>query len=218
MKRALLPLLAASLLLTACGVAPGAKQPTASVSGVTCAYRTTNAPAKVVDPPNGTGVPATGTEAVTLTFASGVVQITLDRAAAPCTANSFESLAQQGFFTDTTCHRMSTAGYYFLQCGDPSGTGRGTPGYSFNDELTGKEKYTKGTVAMANSGPNTNGSQFFIVYGDSGFPPNYTLFGHIDEAGIKVLTTMGQAGTDNSEGQGIGKPLGDTTITSATLG
>ncbi len=218
MKRALLPLLAASLLLTACGVAPGAKQPTASVSGVTCAYRTTNAPAKVVDPPNGTGVPATGTEAVTLTFASGVVQITLDRAAAPCTANSFESLAQQGFFTDTTCHRMSTAGYYFLQCGDPTGTGSGGPGYWFDDELAQTTTYTKGVVAMANSGRNTNGSQFFIVYADSPFPPNYTIFGHTDDAGVAVIAAMAAKGTDGSESATAGHPKADTKITAVAVG
>ena len=95
---------------------------------------------------------------------------------------SFLSLVGQKYFDNTTCHRLTVgAGLQVLQCGDPSGTGSGGPGYSFNDEVFPELKYGRGTLAMANSGANTNGSQFFIVYGDgSGLDPAYTAFGTVD--------------------------------------
>jgi peptidyl-prolyl cis-trans isomerase B (cyclophilin B) len=93
-----------------------------------------------------------------------------------------------------------------VQCGDPTGTGRGGPGYQFADELTGTETYPAGTVAMANSGPDTNGSQFFIVYGDTSLAPNYTVFGTVDAASLKVIEKMASEGHDDSWGDGTGKP------------
>lgn len=214
-------LMAASLALTACASAPAASTPApaVSVSGtVSCTYRVTSKAAKPVDPPSATNVPATGTAMVTLNFPGGPVPISLDRAAAPCTVHSFESLAQQGYYNGTTCHRMGTQGVFFLQCGDPTGSGTGTPGYSFDDELAKTRAYTKGTVAMANAGKNTNGGQFFIVFGDSPFPPDYTVFGRITDAGLSVVSAMAAQGTDNTQGAGMGHPLGDTKIVSATLG
>ena len=95
----------------------------------------------------------------------GDIKVTLNGDTTPCTVNSFLSLAKQGYFDDTKCHRLHvTQDYFVLQCGDPTGTGRVVPGYQFDDELSGQETYTAGTLAMANGGPNTNGSQFFIVY------------------------------------------------------
>ena len=91
--------------------------------------------------------------------------------------NSFVSLADQGYFDDTPCHRMTTRGIFVLQCGDPTADRRRRAGLPFEDELDGTETYGPGTLAMANAGPNTNGSQFFIVYGDSPLPPAYTVFG-----------------------------------------
>ena len=95
------------------------------------------------------------------------MRITLDPVRAPCTVHSFVSLADQGFFDETKCHRLVDSGIFLFQCGDPSGTGSGGPGYTFADELDGTESYTKGVVAMANGGANTNGSQFMLVYRDS---------------------------------------------------
>ena len=106
------------------------------------------------------------------------------------------SLAEQGYFDATPCHRLTTQGIFVLQCGDPTGTGTGGPGYSFDDELSGDETYPAGTLAMANAGPNTNGSQFFIVYEDTQLPPAYAVFGTVDEAGIKIVQEVAEKGTD----------------------
>ena len=219
MNRAILPLVASTLLLSACAITAPTPKATQLGATVTCSYRTSNAAAKPVDPPNSMNVPAAGTASVTLNFAGGPVEVTVDQTAAPCTAHSFESLAQQGFYNDTPCHRMSTGGgYYFLQCGDPTGTGTGGPGYWFDDELAQTKTYPKGTVAMANAGPNTNGSQFFIVYASSPFPANYTVFGRLDDAGIAVIEAIAKQGTDASEAPNAGRPLGDATIKSVTVG
>ncbi len=217
MNRFLTLTLAAPLALSACALAPAPSSPAGST--VTCQYRTTNQPAKPVDPPSTANVPATGTGTVVLHFAAGDVTVTLDRAAAPCTAHSFESLAQQGWFNDTTCHRMGTQGVFFLQCGDPTAGGRGGPGYWFDDELSRTvTPYPAGVLAMANSGPNTNGSQFFIVFRESKFPPAYTQFGRLDAAGLAVIEGLASAGTDNGEAPGVGKPAREARITSASVG
>ena len=100
-------------------------------------------------------------------MSEGDVTITMDRSKAPCTVNSFVSLADQGFYDKTDCHRLADTGIFFLQCGDPTGTGDGGPGYQFANETDGNEKYRRGVVAMANAGPNTNGSQFMLFWDDS---------------------------------------------------
>ena len=128
------------------------------------------------------------------------------------------SLAEQGYFDATECHRLTTAGIFVLQCGDPTATGSGGPGYSFADELTGEETYPAGTLAMANAGPDTNGSQFFIVYGDTQLPPAYTVFGTVDEAGVKLVEEVAAEGTDNANGQGDGAPNQAVEIESVTVG
>lgn len=163
-------------------------------------------------------MPSTGDLIVTMAMTGGTVTLTGDRAAAPCTVHSFESLVKQDYFNDTACHRLADSGLFMIQCGDPTGTGRGGPGYAFDDELSGTEKYTAGTVAMANAGPGTNGSQFFIVFEDSPLPANYTIFGHVDAASLKVIKAMAAEGHDNSFGDGTGKPRNAFTITTATLG
>ena len=164
-------------------------------SGTTCDYtKGGGAPARQVGPP-----PAEATESgdvdITISTSAGDIGATLDAAAAPCTVNSFLSLADQGYYDDTPCHRLTTAGIFVLQCGDPSGSGAGGPGYSFPDELNGDEQYSGGTLAMANAGPDTNGSQFFMVYKDTQLPPDYTVFGSIDDAGLKVLDAVAKKGT-----------------------
>jgi peptidyl-prolyl cis-trans isomerase B (cyclophilin B) len=101
-----------------------------------------------------------------------------------------------------------------LQCGDPTGTGSGGPGYQFPDELSGKEKYNRGVLAMANAGPNTNGSQFFIVYKNSQLPPNYTIFGSVT-SGLSVVDKVARKGVQG--GGGDGKPVLPVTIKKVTL-
>ena len=185
---------------------------------VTCTYRPGGTPAKPVDPPNGTDVPAKGTATVTIDLGDAKVVATLDREAAPCTVNSFESLATQGFYAGTSCHRLSTSGIFILQCGDPTGTGRGGPGYTFNDEVASDATYPAGTIAMANSGRDTNGSQFFFVYADSPLPASYTVFGHLDQAAIEALGDRAYQGQDASNADGTGRPLVPTELVSVTLG
>lgn len=171
-------------------------------------------PAKEATPPPADPT-VTGKQNVTIATSAGDIKAVLDAGATPCTVNSFVSLAEQGYFDDTQCHRLTSGGLSVLQCGDPSATGAGGPGYAFADELTGKESYTAGTLAMANAGPNTNGSQFFIVYKDSiGLPPSYTVFGKIDTASIRIVQKIAAKGSDDANGPGDGAPKEKVTITS----
>ncbi|MEV5507385.1 peptidylprolyl isomerase [Streptomyces orinoci] len=124
---------------------------------------------------------------------------------APCTTYSFKFLAQHAYFNRTHCHRLTTKGIYVLQCGDPTGTGSGGPGYSFPDENLAGATYPAGTVAMANAGPNTNGSQFFFVWKDTKLPPAYTPFGKVT-GGLKVLQKIAAGGEDDQNGPGDGFP------------
>jgi peptidyl-prolyl cis-trans isomerase B (cyclophilin B) len=187
------------------------------VKTVPCTYPSDSAgAAKPVDPPSA-DAPASGDVAVTIKTTVGDLKATLGRKKTPCTVNSFLSLADQGYFDDVQCHRLTTAGIFVLQCGDPTGTGGGGPGYSFGDELDGTETYGAGTLAMANAGPDTNGSQFFIGYADSQLPPSYTVFGHVDDAAVAAVEKVAKKGTDNANGQGDGHPTEDVTIQSVTV-
>jgi peptidyl-prolyl cis-trans isomerase B (cyclophilin B) len=158
----------------------------------------------------------------------GDIGLQLDNAKAPCTVNNFASLAQQGYFDDTKCHRLTTSEVsHSLQCGDPTGTGAGGPGYRFPNEYPTNQfrlsdtalqtpvLYPRGTVAMANSGPGTNGSQFFLVYEDSQMPPTFTVFGKIDATGLATLDKVAAAGV--ADGSDDGKPARDVTIESVRL-
>ncbi|MDT0488047.1 MULTISPECIES: peptidylprolyl isomerase [Streptomyces] len=151
----------------------------------------------------------------------GEIDIALKTSAAPHTVNSFDFLANKGFFDHTKCHRLTTNGIYVLQCGDPTGSGSGGPGYTIPDENL-KDKslksnvYPAGTVAMANTGQaHTGGSQFFLVYQDSQLPPSYTPFGTISESGMKVLKKIAAAG--ESTGAGDGAPNATVVINKATV-
>ena len=160
---------AALLSLSAC---PNANEsnagPGEAATGVTCEYPSDGDPARAVDPPEGGDVPDQGTVGVTLHLTAGDVDLTLDRAKAPCTVNSFVSLAEQGYFDDTQCHRLVDYGIFILQCGDPTATGTGGPGYTIPDELDPAPTYPAGTVAMAKrQPPDTGGSQFFLVWADT---------------------------------------------------
>ncbi|MGH3417553.1 MAG: peptidylprolyl isomerase [Actinocrinis sp.] len=142
---------------------------------------------------------------------------------APYATFSFEFLANKKYFDNTKCHRLVSSGIYVLQCGDPSGTGQGGPGYAFQDENlnyfgTGQSvTYKAGTVAMANSGPGTNGSQFFLVYKDSPLAPSYTPWGTITK-GMDVLQAIAAEGngpTDKTSGNT--PPKNPVIISSVTI-
>lgn len=136
----------------------------------------------------------TGKYVATLQTNQGVVKFDLLTDKAPCAVGSFRSLASSGFYDNTPCHRLVVQkGFGVVQCGDPSGTGSGGPGYTFKDENLAGATYPAGTVAMANSGANTNGSQFFLVYTDTQLGPNYTPFGRIT-SGLDVLQKVAKGG------------------------
>jgi peptidyl-prolyl cis-trans isomerase B (cyclophilin B) len=174
--------------------------------------------------PKGLGKPPVkpaykGTVAATLKTSLGDVGVSLDAAKAPCAVGSFVFLANKNYFDKTQCHRLTTGALQVLQCGDPTGTGAGGPGYRFANENTKGAKYTRGVLAMAHSQqPDSNGSQFFIVYGDSkDLPADYTVFGTVT-SGLGVIDQVAKAGSDNSAGTGDGKPkkkiaINDVTIT-----
>jgi peptidyl-prolyl cis-trans isomerase B (cyclophilin B) len=175
-----------------------------------CQYTTTpDEPAArpVPLPPDPRRTPSRGTVDVSLWTNYGRIPMTLDRSLAPCTVQSHVHLTVFGFYNRTICHRLTAyPTLSVLQCGDPSGTGSGGPGYRYKDELptdlppaptdpTGERKvYKRGTLAMANAGPDTNGSQFFLVYKDSALRPNYTVFGTVSAAGMAVLDRIAAAG------------------------
>lgn len=181
----------------------------------TCAYERFGQPARPVDPPDTDQVPASGTATLTINMTEGPVTVTLDRAKAPCTVNSFLGLAKQGYYDDTKCHRLVDQGIYVLQCGDPTGTGRGGPGYQFADELTGTESYPAGVVAMANAGRNTNGSQFFFVWADTQLDPDYTVFGTLDQESLAVITSIAAKGISRDNAP---NPISPATIEGVVLG
>ena len=198
------------VVLAGCGdeESGGSSGSSGSSDGGPCRYVVEGDAARDVDPPPSDPEPA---ESLTITTNRGDIGVTLRTEETPCTAGSFSWLAEQGYYDDTPCHRLVTSGIFVLQCGDPSGTGSGGPGYRFDDELSGDETYPAGTLAMANAGPDTNGSQFFIVYADSGLPARYTVFGEVDAAGLKVVEDVAQAG---SEPAGDGSPVEEVVIQS----
>jgi peptidyl-prolyl cis-trans isomerase B (cyclophilin B) len=170
--------------------------------------------------PPGDDVPASGTTDLLVTTNLGDLTLTLDRAATPCAAASLVHLTGQGFFDDTPCHReVDSEGLQVLQCGDPTGTGAGGPTYTSPTEVTGEETYPRGTVAMANSGQGFDGSQFFLVWGDSRLPPAYTVVGTVDEAGLAVLDEVAANGNDGSldPSPGGGAPNVPVTIGSVSV-
>jgi peptidyl-prolyl cis-trans isomerase B (cyclophilin B) len=177
----------------------------------TCAYTKTGEPSggKKLQLPPATGVERSTPAVVTMDTSAGKITLELDSKKAPCTANNMRSLAHFAFYDGTSCHRLTTEGIFVLQCGDPTGTGSGGPGYTFPDENLEGATYPAGTVAMANSGPSTNGSQFFLVYKDTTLPANYTPFGKIT-AGLDVVQKVAAAGT--VDGGGDGKPKTEVKI------
>ena len=198
-------------------------QPAATPSGSsnagasTCSYPAGRKASKNVGIPPAT--PAGKKVTASLKTTVGQISFEMDGTKAPCTTNAFTYLASKGYFDSTPCHRLTTQGIFVLQCGSPDGSGSGGPGFSFADEnLTGlgttagaSAIYPAGTIAMANSGANTNGSQFFIVYKDSPLAANYTPFGHV----IIGLDVVAKVGADGVAGGGAdGAPKDKVTISS----
>ncbi len=175
-----------------------------------CGYTATPddpSPRPVSLPPDPAKTPSKGIVKVILATNQGPMLLSLDRAKAPCTVQSFLHLAKSRFYDFTTCHRLTLyPTLKVLQCGDPSGTGERGPGYSYKDELptdlpnwpgddTGTRKvYARATLAMANAGPDTNGSQFFLVFGNSALRPHYSIFGHVTAPGLTTLDRVAAAG------------------------
>ncbi|MFI7385769.1 peptidylprolyl isomerase [Streptomyces sp. NPDC049813] len=164
--------------------------------------------------------------AMKLATTCGDIGIDLKAKAAPHTVNSFNYLLGKGFLDHTKCHRLTTEGIYVLQCGDPTGTGQGGPGYTIPDEnlkdaslkkaekQQGTQLYTfpAGTIAMANTGQkHTGGSQFFLVYKDSKLPATYTPFGTISDSGMKVLDKIAKAGAQPAD-QTTGNTAPNATV------
>lgn len=152
------------------------------------------------------------TYTATLATDKGVIEMQLNVKQTPITANNFINLARAGFYDGTIFHR--TLPNFMIQGGDPTGTGTGGPGYRFADEKFDAE-YTRGTVAMANAGPNTNGSQFFIMHADYPLPKNYTIFGKVTK-GMDVVDAIATAPAIYN-GAEKSKPVTPVVVKSVTI-
>lgn len=183
--------------------------PQASAAPIVCKPTTAKAhtPLKTV-PPQKPAKPLP--KSMTLKTNCGDVVIALD-AKAPFTVTQITALAKAGYYNKSLCHRQAISGFEMLQCGDPTAQGNGGPGFTYGDENLpiGKSlAYLAGTVAMANSGPNTNGSQFFLVFGDSpALGPSYSIWGKITK-GLDVLKYIASKGVTEgpNDPPGIGSP------------
>lgn len=216
-----------ALAIAAASLAPisasAAERPT-SVKGCTKPTAKAHAPATLKQP---TSVDKKLAKTMTINTNCGVITIALDPAA-PQTVTNLATLARAKYFDGTYCHRLTTEGIYVLQCGDPSAQGNGSPGSwkGYKDENLPTNKiltYPAGTVAMANSGPNTNGSQFFLVYKDTTLPASYTIWGKI-KTGLPLLQRIEKVGAykvDQASGNayyaGDGFPVQPIEIKSVTV-
>lgn len=191
---------------------------------VTCEYPEGAAAAKEVSAPATENVPARGKVTVTLTTNFGDIPMELDREVSPCAVNAISHLAEEGYYNDTVCHRVTGGALNVLQCGDPSGSGSGGPGFTFSDEWpvgdadeSSNVVYPRGSIAMANSGPDTNGSQFFLNWADGALPPNYTLLGMMTDDGISTVESIADNGVIPGMGPTDGAPAEEVTIESASV-
>ncbi|UXA08979.1 peptidylprolyl isomerase [Mycobacterium sp. SMC-2] len=198
--------------------------------GANCQYPASPEPAaKQVKPPRTGKVPTDPAQvSASMVTNQGRIGLMLANNESPCTVNSFASLIGQKYFDNTKCHRLTTSpDLGVLQCGDPKGDGTGGPGYQFANEYPTDQYppndpkaqqpvlYPRGTLAMANAGPGTNGSQFFMVYKDSQLPPQYTVFGTIQPDGLATLDKIAKAGVAGGGEDGV--PASEVTITSLLL-
>jgi cyclophilin family peptidyl-prolyl cis-trans isomerase len=151
--------------------------------------------------------------AATIVTSDGSMTAQLFAKETPATVNNFVFLARQGFYDGVPFHRIIKG--FMVQTGDPTGTGTGSPGYRFPDEPVTR-KYERGTLAMANSGPNTNGSQFFIVLADYPLPPQYTIFGKVSD-GLDTLDKLGNTPVQSDPRGENSKPVKPPTIATVTI-
>jgi peptidyl-prolyl cis-trans isomerase B (cyclophilin B) len=166
--------------------------------------------------PGGSALPTGRPTFLRLATSCGNIVIAMDAKAAPKTTQSMAFLAAAGYYTDSDCFRLTTTGIFVLQCGSPTNDGQGGPGYKLPDEnlpTAGATNYPAGTVAMANAGAGTAGSQFFIVYKDTTLGPSYTIWGKV-VSGLDVVTKVAAAGVQG--GGADGKPAQPIVITKAT--
>ncbi|GGF34756.1 hypothetical protein GCM10011519_05250 [Marmoricola endophyticus] len=218
--------LAAAMLSTACsseqsdaGSAPSSSSASPGKGG--CAYVDSGQEAaKPVQKP-----PAEPTEKgdvpVDIATNFGDLSATLDGKTAPCAVNSFLSLARQGWYDDTSCHRITSdsRGFHVLQCGDPTGTGTGDPGYRFAEEVDADTSYEPGTIAMAKTTqPDTTGAQLFIVYDTTQLPAQYTVLGTLTPAGLAVAKKAAAAAVKGKPDGYDGPPATAVTVTGVTRG
>ena len=186
------------------------------LGGQSTPQETTPESAPAAELPNA-GITESNKATITFTTNQGEFVIETNPALAPLTVNAIASLAQKNYFDNTICHRLTTSGIYVLQCGDPTGTGTGGPGFNIPDEnlpQATENNYPAGTVAMANAGPGTSGSQFFLVYQDTTLGPDYTIWGSIT-SGLDILQTIASAGV--VDGGTDGAPLTGVTIESTKV-
>ena len=199
--------------------------PSASVKPGECGYQPL--PAEAAQGAKDVGKPPVkpvkGKYKMTMKTSLGTIVATVNGTKAGCTVNSFKYLASKKFFNNTKCHRLVTEGIKVLQCGDPTGTGTGGPAYGFANEnvpkagKSGQATYKRGVVAMAHSSaPNSNGSQFFIVYGDSPLPADYTVFGEITK-GMDVVDSVAKAGAAPADQTGNTAPKKKIEIKDLTV-
>jgi cyclophilin family peptidyl-prolyl cis-trans isomerase len=149
----------------------------------------------------------------TLHTTAGDIVIDLNASKTPITVNNFVALAKQKFYDNTIFHRVIRD--FMIQGGDPKGDGTGGPGYKFDDEPF-EGSYTRGTVAMANSGPNTNGSQFFIMQKDTDLPKNYVIFGKVSK-GMEVVDKIATLDVEMGADQALSKPKNPVKVTSVEI-
>ena len=186
------------------------------LGGQTTTPEATPEAAPAVDLPNA-GITESNKATISFTTNQGEIVIETTPALAPLTVNAIAALAQKNYFDNTICHRLTTEGIFVLQCGDPTGTGTGGPGFNIPDENLPEaveNNYPAGTVAMANAGPGTSGSQFFLVYQDTTLGPDYTIWGSIT-SGLDILQTIASAGV--VDGGADGAPLTGVTIESTKV-
>lgn len=207
--------------------------PSSTAPAAACTYADAETTVKAVTKPDNTNPLTTGTVDATITLGQGALPVTLDRSFAPCAVNAFISLAAQGFYNDTTCHRLTTAdNFKILQCGDPSGTGRGGPGFSYPVEAappadptaaTPANEYPVGTLAMASTSSAagaTNGSQFLIVYGESDLTAGgLTKIGTVGADGLAIVDQIAAKGVAPaaSPGAPADVPAEKVDVTSVTV-
>ncbi|WP_131747106.1 peptidylprolyl isomerase [Frankia sp. Cppng1_Ct_nod] len=212
---------AASAAPAASASASPSAVPAASTKVGPCTYTSDGQqPSKPVSLPAAADTVDRSPATMVITTNKGTIKATLDAAKAPCTVHALLTMANAKFFDSTPCHRETTQNIFVLQCGDPTSSGSGGPGFAYANENTDGAKYTRGVIAMANAGANTNGSQFFINYKDpaadgvQALATNYTVVGKITE-GLGVLDAITSPGVDGGGSDGV--PVTKPQITSLTV-